>query len=66
MAISQCTVDACVARYGAKKVRGVSPRQKGAKWSKPYAAAVAKGMGLEGAKFKKQDDVDAFQLALMA
>lgn len=64
MAISQCTVDACIAWYGAQKVRGVSPRQKGAKWSKPYAQAVAKGMGLE-VKFRKQDDVDAFQLALM-
>lgn len=66
MAISQCTVDACIAWYGKSKVRGVSPRQKGSKWTKAYAETVARSMGFDRVVFRRQDDIDAFQLALMA
>lgn len=64
MAISQCTVDACIHKWGEKAVVQLSPRQKGKKWSVAYAQAVAKGMGLVLPKKVTQDDVDAFSLAI--
>lgn len=64
MAVSQCTVDACVYKWGATNVRGISPKQKGRKWTKLQAKAVALSMGLQLPKKTTQDDIDAFQLAV--
>ncbi len=65
MAISQCVVDICIWKYGANSVRGISPRQKGAKWSLAYAQAVALSMGLKLPAKLSQDNIDAFKLALL-
>jgi hypothetical protein len=64
MAISQCVYEACVWKWGEKAVRGLSPREKGAKWSLPYAQAIGRGMGLKLPGKVSQDDLDAFQLAV--
>lgn len=65
MAISQCTYDACVWKWGEKAVRGVSPREKGAKWGEGMARGVARSQGLVLPAKLSQDDIDAFALALM-
>jgi hypothetical protein len=64
MAISQCVYEACVWKWGKEAVRGLSPREKGAKWSLPYAQAIGRGMGLKLPGKVSQDDLDAFQLAV--
>jgi len=64
MAISQCVYDACVYKWGKAAVRGISPREKGAKWALPYALAIARSMGLKLPGKMSQDDLDAFKLAV--
>ena len=50
------------------KVTGISPQQKGKKWTLDYCMAVIKGLKLEvhGNKKLSQDEIDAFTLALYA
>ncbi len=64
MAISQCVFDLCVYKWGVACVCGLSPRQKGAKWTLSFAQGVARSMGLKLPAKMKQDDIDAFQLAI--
>jgi hypothetical protein len=49
-------------------VKGISPQEKGKKWTLDYAMSVIKGMKLtvNGNKKLSQDEIDAFQLALIA
>jgi hypothetical protein len=49
-------------------VKGISPEEKGKKWTLDFAMSVIKGMKLEVSGIKKlsQDEIDAFQLALIA
>ena len=50
------------------KVQGISPQDKGKKWSLDYAMSVMKGVNLSytGKTKISQDEVDAFHLALIA
>lgn len=64
MAISQCVYDLCVWKWGMPCVCGLSPREKGAKWSLPFAQGVARSMGLKLPAKMRQDNIDAFQLAV--
>jgi hypothetical protein len=49
-------------------VRAISPEQKGRKWTTEYAETVARTQKLELTNIKKlsQDEIDAFQLALIS
>lgn len=65
-AVSVLTVDACSRRWGAENVREVSPKGKGAKWSKQQASAVVAQMKLVlVGTMTNQDQRDALKLALM-
>lgn len=64
MAISQCVFDLCVWKWGMSCVCGLSPREKGAKWPLPFAQGVARAMALKLPAKMRQDDIDAFQLAV--
>ena len=50
------------------KVKGISPQQKGSKWTIDYCMSVIKAMKLEvhGNKKLSQDEIDAFQIALIS
>lgn len=50
------------------KAAGISPQQKGSKWTLDYCMSVIKGLKLEvhGNKKLSQDEIDAFTLALHA
>jgi len=59
-------VDACRRRWGAENVREVSPKSKGAKWSKQQVSAVVIQMKLVLiGTMTNQDQRDALKLALM-
>ena len=63
-AISATIVDFCVDRWGDKVVRAVSPQQKGRKWTEQVFKAVAKDNKHELPAKYRQDDIDAYQLAV--
>lgn len=66
-AISQCTFDAVRLKYG-DNAHQVSPKQKGKKWSKATFLRVLKNEGHNYLLTKpsiSQDEIDAYQLALM-
>lgn len=66
-AISQAAFDALKVRYGTN-VFEVSPKQKGVKWSKQTFARVLKSESHNFLATKQtisQDEIDAYQLALM-
>lgn len=50
------------------KVKGISPQHKGSKWNIDYCMSVIKAMKLEvhGNKKLSQDEIDAFQIALIS
>lgn len=50
------------------KVKGISPHYKGSKWTIDYCMSVIKAMKLEvhGNKKLSQDEIDAFQIALIS
>ena len=50
------------------KVKGISPQHKGSKWTIDYCMSVIKAMKLEvhGNKKLSQDEIDAFQIALIS
>lgn len=56
--------DFCIDKWGKKCVNAVSPQQKGAKWSQPIFLGVAKQNKHELPEKYRQDDIDAYQLAV--
>ncbi len=50
------------------KVKGISPQHKGSKWTIDYCMSVIKAMKMEvhGNKKLSQDEIDAFQIALIS
>lgn len=64
-AASQYTVDACIKRWGKERVRGISPAQKGRKWTEPTFKLIAQQEKVKCFNRKgTQDERDAFQLAV--
>ena len=64
-AISQITVDSCLAKWGKGSVQSISPRQKGKKWTKTEFKAVVQSEGHTLYGYTgSQDQRDAYQLAL--
>lgn len=68
MAISQCTYDLCVHRFGAQKVIEISPLMKGVKWSEKTFSRTVLSENHELINYGKgsQDKRDAYKLALQA
>ena len=65
-AVSVLAEKICLARYGEKNTKSVSPRQKGAKWNATQFKAVIKQERIEVIKkTSNQDERDAAKLALM-
>lgn len=66
-AASQYTVDVCRLLIGVNKVVEISPRMKGAKWSKATFLRVVKSEGHNLLNYTgSQDQRDAYKLALQA
>ena len=64
-AISQISVGICERRYGKKNVRGITPKQKGAKLNNKYFQAILRAEKVTiHKKTSNQDERDAGQLAL--
>lgn len=65
-AASQIAVDLLRIVYGKENVVDISPKQKGKKWPKMYAKAVAKQEKHVLPSKLNQDEIDAYQIALIA
>ena len=63
-AISATIVDFCIDRWGDKAVRPISPQQKGRKWTDGVFKGVAKTNNHQLPNKHRQDDIDAYQLAV--
>jgi hypothetical protein len=63
-AASSYVVEFCLDRWGDKVVRPISPQQKGRKWTKEAFEATVASNGHELPKKYRQDDIDAYQLAI--
>jgi hypothetical protein len=63
-AASAYVVEFCLDRWGDKVVRPISPQQKGRKWTKEAFEATVASNGHELPKKYRQDDIDAYQLAI--
>jgi hypothetical protein len=63
-AISATIVDFCIDRWGDKAVRPISPQQKGRKWTDGVFKGIAKQNNHQLPTKYRQDDIDAYQLAV--
>ena len=64
-AASQIAVDLLRIMYGKENVHDISPRQKGRKWSKAHLQHIAKQEKHKLPNKIKQDEIDAYQIALI-